>query len=113
MALDGQFSDWTGIESGLPQDSILGPIRFLIYINELIQIVDYNIKVFADDTFIFRIADQNSTEILTNDLNKITTWAHEWKMVFNPDISKQAVEVVFSSRRSRATLTLYSLLVSQ
>ena len=106
VALDGHFSDWTRIEAGVPQGSILGPILFLIYINDFIEIVDSNINIFADDTFIFRITDQNSIEILT------TTWAHEWKIIFNTDISKQAVDVVFSNRRSPATLTLYSLLVS-
>ena len=100
VALDGQFSDWARIEAGVPQGSILGPILFLIYINDLIEIVDSNIKIFADDTFIFCKADQNSTEILTNDLNKITTWAHKWKMSFNPNLDKQAVEVIFSNKRT-------------
>ena len=98
VVLDGQFSDWVSIESGVPQGSILGPLLFLVYINDLIEEVDSNIKVFADDTFIYRQADQNSTEVLSNDLEKITNWAHKWKMVFNPDMSKQAVEVIFSNK---------------
>ena len=54
VILDGQFSDWAKIEAGVRQ----GPIHFLIDINNIIEIVDSNTKIFADDTFIFRTADQ-------------------------------------------------------
>ena len=57
--------------------------------------VDSDIDIFADDTFIFCIIDQFSTLLLNNDLDKITVWANQWKMSFNPDITKQAIEVIF------------------
>ena len=98
VAMDGVCSQWAGISAGIPQGSILGPILFLVYINDLTEVVSSDIKIFADDIIIFHIAEQNSTGILTNDLNKITARAHEWKIVFNPYISKQVVEVVFSNR---------------
>ena len=99
VTLDGECSDWADLEAGVPQGSILGPILFLIYINDLIDEVSSDIRIFADDTFIFRIVDPSSTYELTQDLEKITRWAHRWKMIFNPDISKQAVEIVFSNKR--------------
>ena len=99
VTIDGQASDWVEIEAGVPQGSILGPLLFLVYINDLVEEVDSNIKIFADDTFIFRKADQNSTALLSQDLEKITNWAHKWKMVFNPP-SKPAVEVLFSKKRT-------------
>ena len=86
--LDGQTSDWVPIEAGVPQGSILGPLLFLVYINDLVEVVESEIDIFADDTFIYRIIDPNSTKFLSDDLDSITDWAYQWKMVFNPDISK-------------------------
>ena len=77
VAMNGKTSDWANIEAGVPQGSILGPILFLVYINDIIDIVESDIRIFADDTFIFRIADQNSTKALNDDLEKITIWAHD------------------------------------
>ena len=74
---------------------------FLVYINDLIDVVESDIHIFADDTFIFRLADPSSTEALNRDLERITEWAHQWKMVFNPDITKQAVEVIFSNKNNK------------
>ena len=61
--------------------------------------VESDIRIFADDTFIFRIVDQFSTDILNSDLRKISAWAKQWKLVFNPNIEKQAVEIVFSNNQ--------------
>ena len=99
VTLNGKNSNWAKIEAGVPQGSILGPILFLLYIDDLISVVDSDIRIFADDTFIFRILDTNSSRDLNKDLEKITNWAFMWKMLFNPDISKQAVEVIFSNKK--------------
>ena len=104
VALDGVCSDWADISAGVPQGSILGPILFLVYINDLIEVVSSDIRIFADDTFIFRIVDQYSTEVLNADLKNISIWAHQWKMLFNPDMTKQAVEIVFSRKRKKSHL---------
>jgi hypothetical protein len=98
VVLDGQTSDWVPIEAGVPQGSILGPLLFLVYINDLVEVVESEIDIFADDTFIYRILDPNSTQLLSDDLDRITEWAYQWKMVFNPDISKQAIEIIFSRK---------------
>ncbi|MCH2389971.1 MAG: reverse transcriptase family protein [Nitrospinales bacterium] len=100
VTIDGKSSSWANIEAGVPQGSILGPILFLVYINDLVDQVESEIRIFADDTFIFRIVDHDSTTDLNRDLEKITEWATQWKMVFNPDIQKQAIEVSFSSKRA-------------
>ena len=100
VALDGQSSDWNEISAGVPQGSILGPLFFLIYINDLPDEIISKIKIFADDSSLFSlIIDQIRCAMQLNaDMQKISEWAHQWKMSFNPDPSKQAVEVYFSKK---------------
>ena len=77
-----QHSSWTNIEAWAPQGSIVGPLFFLIYINNLCDGLTSNPKLFADDTSLFSVVHNiNSTKNdLTNDLIKISNWAFEWKM---------------------------------
>ena len=58
-------------------------------------------KIFADDTSLFsKVKDKNcSTVELNNDLKIISNWAFQWKMLFNPDPNKQAVEILFSKKQ--------------
>ena len=81
----------------MPQGLILGPLLFLIYINNPSEDLTTNVKLFADDTSLFSIVRNmnTSTTNFNNDLNKIKNWAFQWKMNFNPDPSIQAQEVIF------------------
>ena len=103
VVLNGSHSDYSNIESGVPQGSVLGPLLFLIYINDLENNIKSNIKFFADDTMLFSIVRDPtlSAEDLNHDLNIISEWAHQWKMEFNPDPTKQATEVTFSCKRTK------------
>ena len=80
------------VEAGVPQGSILGPLLFLVYINDLSENLVSNTKLFADDTSLFSVIRNKhlSGQNLNEDLNKINHWAFRWKMNFNPDPSKQA-----------------------
>ena len=100
VILNGIESSWEPILSGVPQGSVLGPLLFLIYINDLTQNISANMKLFADDSSLFiKVTNVDTAhQTLMNDLDTITAWARLWKMKFNPDISKQAIEVVFSCK---------------
>ena len=100
VTINGQSSSWLPITAGVPQGSILGPLLFLSFINDLPEGLHSNVKLFADDTAIFSTAN-SPTEIaneLTHDLEKIRSWAIQWKMLFNPDQTKPIKEVVFSKK---------------
>ena len=100
VVLNGQCSNWSKIKAGVPQGSILGSLLFLVYINDLPEGLTTNAKLFADDTSLFSVVHDStlSSVSLNNDLIKISQWAYQWKMMFNPDVSKQAQEVVFSRK---------------
>ena len=102
VVLNGSYSSYSTIESGVPQGSVLGPLLFLIYINDLEKNIKSNIKFFADDTMLFSIVNDPaiSANNLNHDLDIIQRWAYQWKMEFNPDPTKQANEVLFSCKKS-------------
>ena len=95
VVLNGFSSDYYSIESGAPQGSVLGPLLFLIYINDFKRNIKSNVIFFADDTMLFSIVKNPviSASELNHDLKIISQWAHQWKMEFNPDPNKQATEL--------------------
>ena len=99
--LNGQSSNWGDISAGVPQGSILGPLFFLVYINDLAVGLKCNVKLFADDTSLFTVVEDPNTAAndMNHDLESISQWAHTWRMSFNPDPQKQAVELTFSRKK--------------
>ena len=77
VVLNGQTSSWELVKSGVPQGSVLGPLLFLIYINDLPDNLKSNCKTFADDTYLFyKVFDKNySRATLNKDLGLINNWA--------------------------------------
>ena len=100
VLLNGQSSTWLIIIAGVQQDSILGPLFFFIYINNLSKTLSSITKLFADDTSILSVVHDVdlSAKQLNDDLNKSSEWAFQWIMVFNPDLSEQAQESFFSHK---------------
>ena len=100
VILNGSSSPDSNICSGVPQGSVLGPLLFLIYINDLEVDIKSKVKFFADDTMLFSIVNDplQSASDLNHDLELINKWAYQWKMAFNPEPSKQAIEVLFSHK---------------
>ena len=103
VVLNGQYSSWASVKAGAPQGSILGPLFFLIFINELSDNLVSNPKLFADDTSLFSVVQYItlSAKNLNDDLKKINKWAFQGKMSFNLDPNKQAQEVIFSRKLNK------------
>ena len=86
----GQSSSLGLIEAGVPQGSVLGPLLFLVYINDLPSGIQSNIKLFADDATLYLdfMTDDVGQDTLNRDLNYIQLWADKWLMKFSPTKTK-------------------------
>ena len=87
-----------------PRAPSLGLCVFLVYINDLVENVSSDARLFADDTSLFTVGYDKvvAATQLDSDLEIISRWAYQWKMQFNPDKNKQAMQVIFSQKRDRS-----------
>jgi len=89
VCLDGVCSSWRKVWSGVPQGSVLGPILFLIFINDLDDHLSAKVLKFADDTKLFNTVDnQQHGQSLQNDIDILGNWALNWQMKFNVEKCK-------------------------
>ncbi|CAM4597179.1 unnamed protein product [Lepidochelys olivacea] len=86
VGINGQFSEWREVNSGVPQGSVLGPVLFNIFINDLEKRVNSEVAKFADD--IKLVKTQADCEELQKDLSKLSDWATKWQMKFNVENAK-------------------------
>ena len=100
VLIDGKMSNFIPVTSGVPQGSILGPLLFLLYINDMPCVTTSSTALFADDSKCFRnIESIDDCHALQNDLDNLYSWSNEWKMTFNPTKCK-----VMSVTRARNPL---------
>ena len=89
VMVNGAGSKWENVTSGILQGSVLGPILFVIYINDLPDTVESDSYLFADDTKIFRIIKgEDDKEILQDDFTKLEEWSGKWLLKFHPEKCK-------------------------
>ena len=93
VAIEGCLSDILLVKAGVSQWSILGPLLFLIYINDIVKDIGSCIKLFADYTSLYIIVqDPNSTaDLMDADLRKIHSWAKQWLVKFNANKTEELI----------------------
>ena len=87
VILNGSFSDWVNVLSGVPQGSVLGPTLFIIFINDIDLAIDVTSSFlfkFADDTKVGRVVEtEDQRDELQAAISKLEQWSQEWQMLFN------------------------------
>jgi hypothetical protein len=108
VVVEGCHSDEAKVESGVPQGTVLGPILFLLYINDLPEYTESsNVRLFADDCVIYKqIATDRDNHLLQQDLKSLEKWENIWKMDFNPS---KCCTLNITRRRNKKLLNRYIL----
>ena len=104
VVLNGRESDTVDVSSGVPQGTVLGPLLFLVYINDLPDCVNATARLFADDSALYRVIDSvEDAQSLQQDLDRLQLWEAKWSMEFNPD----KCEVIRVTNKRQAIDTTY------
>ena len=108
VVLDGESSNEVPVTSGVPQGSVLGPLLFLLYINDLPENIQSQVRLFADDTAMYlTVSNLQDSQVLQTDLESLQHWEQTWDMEFNPNKCQ-----VLHITRSKKPVTCVCLAVS-
>ena len=106
MVVEGQQSHLTAVTSGVPQGTVLAPLLFLCFINDLPNNISSKIKLYADDVLLYAtIRTEQDCNQLQKDLDVLGKWADNWKMVFNP----QKCEFLRIANKKHTILAQYNV----
>ena len=95
--IEGEFSHFVNIDAGVPQGSRLGPLLFIIYLNDLIHDLESLPLIYTDDTTLINseVDTHKTASQLNRDLNRFSTWAKKWKVKFN---AGKSCDLIFSDK---------------
>ena len=106
VVVDGVASDSVQVESGVPQGTVLGPLLFLVHINDLPDVVSSKVRLFADDCLLYRTITSPVDQIaFQTDLDRLVEWAGKWGMRFNTS----KCNILRLSRSRKPHSRMYSL----
>jgi len=104
VVINGSQSPWCEVTSGIPQGSVLGPTLFVVYINDLPDVITSTVKIFADDSKIYRPICSHADQVaLQRDLCAVEHWSEIWQLPFNAGKCKI---LHLGSKNQRAKYTL-------
>ena len=84
VVVQGQASSWAGVTSGIPQGSVLGPLCFLIYINDMPDIIKSHVNLYADDAKIYGVANtEEDRRKIQDDISAVVKWTGKWQLPLN------------------------------
>jgi len=103
VVLNGAQSSWIPVLSGVPQVTVLGPLLFLLYVNDITDNISSEIRLFADDCILYRqIRTPGDCTSLQQNITRLYNWSLTWQMVFN---TKKCHILSISRKRDRPTIT--------
>ncbi len=106
VVVDGETSECAPVTSGVPQGSVLGPILFLSFINDMPEVISSKCRLFADDSIVYReIRSPEDTNMLQHDLDELHKWEVKWGMSFNPS----KCHVMHMTRKKKPIVKDYTL----
>ena len=113
--IPGVISDPKHVCAGVPQGFILSPLLFLVYINDIVEEIRWNINSFADDTCLSMVVGNPSAAgtILQNDINGIIVWADKWLVRFNPSKSESLIIFRKRNKPTHPDLLTYNAVIPQ
>ena len=82
VIVNGSQSTWINITCGIPQGNVLGPVLFLVFINDLPEVIKVLIKLLADDAKLYSVVTSNADNRAQFSLNRAVDWSKVWKMIF-------------------------------
>ena len=97
VTVDGVYSKWCRVISGVPQGSVLGPLLFIIYINDLSENINCNIKQYADDTKLYTTVEEIDNVIqFQHDLDSVAEWSNTWQLLVNVNTCKYVIHCLLT-----------------